>query len=669
MFVTGTFKNDIVIDEETIVTGRSDDDVFIAKFNEASNLSWIRSFGSENPDFIYDIILKNDSLLLVGAFTGIIKFSSTDSIASYNSYDGYLISYSINGEFQLAKNIIQGPSLEVIKSIDMDRDDNVLLTGYYSDSAYFQNDTLATNGFTTNFYSKFDKDFNLVWTKHILGKDNFCRIENVLYHENAYYYSGYYKDSMFFSIDTLSPTGDNTDVFIGKTNTNGNFEWLRRIKGEDGFEYSSLSIIDDLGDLYVFGKTNSSSIAIDSMSPDDGHVVTHNTFGGYDIFVSKYSGSGIYQNSMVFGGTGDDGILGNYLFEDKIYMSGFYSGELNWNNNVYSSNGTLDKEAFFLQIDTTLNNPNTFITYDGDNNYYDAGVSNVILNENTSFKFGVFNSSYIQFRDTTYENESNNRLAYLVKYDCPLDLITIHSQTPTDINCFGETGGLTVDANGGFSSYLLFSVDSGDTYHQNSGVFEDLPAGEYDVLVKDSTGCTVAGGSYTLEEPGELDISVVSSSDITNDADGEIEVEGSGGTTPYTFTLQPGGTSQENGTFTLTEGEGGDYTVELDDANNCGPVVTGTITIQDFVGFDELELNDAVVYPNPSDGIVTIEFATEQDEVTLEIYSLNGQQVMQKTVRPTGGMVSETLSLETLDAGTYLLKAGNAILSEGIVVK
>jgi len=164
-------------------------------------------------------------------------------------------------------------------------------------------------------------------------------------------------------------------------------------------------------------------------------------------------------------------------------------------------------------------------------------------------------------------------------------------------------------------------------------------------------------------------ITVDFQSDITNDADGEIVVSGSGGTTPYTFTLQPAGTSQGNGTFTLTEGEGGDYTVELDDANNCGPVVTATITIQDLVGFDELELNDAAVYPNPSDGIVTIEFATDQDEVTLEIYSLNGQQVMQKTVRPTGGMVSETLSLETLDPGTYLLKAGDAILSEGIVVK
>ena len=60
----------------------------------------------------------------------------------------------------------------------------------------------------------------------------------------------------------------------------------------------------------------------------------------------------------------------------------------------------------------------------------------------------------------------------------------------------------------------------------------------------------------SIVEPDSLEITSVLSQDITSTEDGFIEVIVSGGTEPYLFTLTPGDTIKDSGTFSFIEGQG-----------------------------------------------------------------------------------------------------------------
>ena len=65
---------------------------------------------------------------------------------------------------------------------------------------------------------------------------------------------------------------------------------------------------------------------------------------------------------------------------------------------------------------------------------------------------------------------------------------------------------------------------AGQTYWPGQSTFNDLPAGEYSIMVVDKENCSQTGPTVTITEPDTLIIEVFSTSDITQEADGSIIV-------------------------------------------------------------------------------------------------------------------------------------------------
>jgi hypothetical protein len=131
--------------------------------------------------------------------------------------------------------------------------------------------------------------------------------------------------------------------------------------------------------------------------------------------------------------------------------------------------------------------------------------------------------------------------------------------------------------------------------------------------------------------------------------------------------LNPGAIPNDNGIYSISEA--GIYTVEINDSWNCGPLVTDQITISDFTGISNYLFVDALVYPNPSTGEITIEISTESSQSTIEVMSLTGQVVSSTMVYPTGGQLKETLQLRDLAKGMYMLRVEGKMLRSAIVLQ
>ena len=174
---------------------------------------------------------------------------------------------------------------------------------------------------------------------------------------------------------------------------------------------------------------------------------------------------------------------------------------------------------------------------------------------------------------------------------------------PDSVKCKGNSdGSIQATINEGTQPYTYIwsdvtaqnnmSVVSTDIYHQEVLV-NNLPAGNYNLTIVDSEGCTdsVPGG-WTVHEPTLLTSSITSADDVLcfSECTGEATVTPIGGTPGYTYDWYdaPGSQSAADASA-LCEAT---YNVQVTDANGCldtSQVIVGQPTLLDgfIAGFTD----------------------------------------------------------------------------------
>jgi len=225
--------------------------------------------------------------------------------------------------------------------------------------------------------------------------------------------------------------------------------------------------------------------------------------------------------------------------------------------------------------------------------------------------------------------------------------LSIDSEATTDITCKGLTDGtVTITASGGAGN-LQYSIDGGITYIDNEGNFTGQSAGDYDVMVKDANDCEKAGSTITIIEPDQITIDLEESTDIIcyGDADGTITITASGGTGVLTYTLNPGAI-QTNSTGAFTGLSSGTFTVDVDDANGCGPVTSGSIVV---VEPDSLYI----------DSISVTNTFTGQSIGEIKVYALGGTGSLEFSI-DNGDTYQSDSTFTGLSAGIYVIVVKDA---------
>ena len=168
---------------------------------------------------------------------------------------------------------------------------------------------------------------------------------------------------------------------------------------------------------------------------------------------------------------------------------------------------------------------------------------------------------------------------------CTFDITVTVTQPPeplsgkttslTNVACFGtSTGSVTVTGSGGKPPYE-YKLGSGS--YQSSGTFGNLAAGSYTVTVRDSE-LSAFDVNFTITQPSvALGGSINSLTNVLcyGSSTGGVTVTGSGGTSPYNYKIGSG-SYQSSGTFGPLAA--GNYTITVQDANNCTFNIPLTIT-------------------------------------------------------------------------------------------
>lgn len=274
---------------------------FVASAPAQPGWQWaVRGFSSANFDAVNARGIATDaqgSVYVAGQFSGIATFGNTNTpIASSGDADAFLAKYSQQGELQWALKL-GGPGFDEANGVAVDTNGNIYVAGRYTGPATFGSITLTN--FTAGFTAKIDPaTTNVLWAKEdgldwfgvaVDAGGNCCVVGQPL-------------PSQIAGTKLAGP------IALAKYDSFGVRQWYTNSLSPNlGTSGSGKAIaMDPEGNVYItgifrriveFGGTSLTNAAIANNNYDE-------------IFVAKFSPSGIPQWARRGGGEGNDQGLG-----------------------------------------------------------------------------------------------------------------------------------------------------------------------------------------------------------------------------------------------------------------------------------------------------------------------------------------------------------------------
>jgi len=314
VYSTGYFSGTVDFDPEIGVynlTSSGNDDIFISKLDSSGNFVWAKRIGGTDTDGGVDIKVDDSgsNIYYTGEFRGTVDFDPNGGVfnlTSSGSRDIYISKLDAAGNLVWAKKI-GGSGADRGHSLAIDNANNYLyITGEYSGTTDFDPATeifnLTAVGGQDCFITKFDMSGNFVWARSMGGPAQEEPGNSILLDSNGdVIVTGWFWGTSDFDpgINTFNLTAfGQSDVFIAKLDSEGDFSWAKNLGGAGEIYVSSWSsALDSSGNIYTTGNFEGGTVDFD---PGTG-AFNLTPFGGSDIFIHKMRANSLGTSENNFG--------------------------------------------------------------------------------------------------------------------------------------------------------------------------------------------------------------------------------------------------------------------------------------------------------------------------------------------------------------------------------
>jgi hypothetical protein len=364
MLVTGTFSSPSVTIGSTPLTNNSISnysDFYIAKYDTAGNVIWVRSYGgllSEDATGVTSDLSGN--IYVTGAFNSDTLIIGNDTLYCTDpwgdSSDVFIAKFDPLGN-PLWARACTGMGHEYVTSIETDPAGDVYITGDFdSDTVNFGALNLVNNAMGNSFDTyvvKYNSAGNEVWARKLGGTDyEFSKGLTVDGNGNVII-TGYSRsDSIFTPVGALANSSMSAyhDFFVVKYSINGTMIWARMAGGPSDDNANDVDS-DANGNVFVTGNSYSLNFTFGTDS-----FVNYSGFGT-DIFLVKYDANGNPQWAESAGGLLDDNPFSVHCDnQNKIYVGGSYASSVAYfgNDSLTNANGG-NGDIFIAEYDQSGN--------------------------------------------------------------------------------------------------------------------------------------------------------------------------------------------------------------------------------------------------------------------------------------------------------------------------
>lgn len=540
------------------------------------------------------------------------------------------LSFSSQAQNLWAVNI-GGTNNDRCNAVATDASGNVYMTGWFQGNVDFDpgpaTNNISASGNFDIFVLKLDASGNHVWAKKLGGANNEVGNSIAVDGNGNVYTTGYFEGTVDFDPGTatynLTSPGGNSDAFICKLNSSGNFVWAKKI-GDTNLEEGLGIAVDGSGNVYTTGYFSSTNTDFD---PGAG-TFTINPGGFNDAYISKLDVNGNFVWAKAFSGPNYE--VGNAIAVDgagNVYTTGSFRGNADFDPGAGSS--YLISQGFKDIFVCKLNSSGNFVWAKrmGDAND-DEGLSIACDATGNVYTTGYFMGApdFDPGAGTTTLTSNGAYDIFISKLNSSGTYVWAKSIGASTEDC-GKS--IAVDALGNVytTGYFYSTAD----FDPGAGSALLTPAGNNDAFL---SKLDVNGNFVWAKKMGG------SSFDFGN----SLALDPSGNIVAAGYFQGTGDFDPGSGIFNLTSA--GSYDGYICKSQNITDVVS-------------LQGNDTKlkIYPNPASDIVWIK-GNEINSVA--IYSVLGRE-LQKTSNVSSGEV--IISINSLEQGLYYLKVqeGNNI--------
>ncbi|PSR52250.1 hypothetical protein AHMF7605_01290 [Adhaeribacter arboris] len=246
VYIAGTFEGvvDFDPDEGTHIIPTTSFKAFVQKFDSSGKLVWVRDFA----DF------SAASKVIVDAAKNVYVTGYFVEGPAIGKADIFILKWNENGDLTWLKQM-GGPGNDLSRSMTLDKEGNILITGTFEQTPDFNlgksPSILTSVGEADVFITKISTSSDLIWVKQI-GGANYDECRTISMDEEGNLYTmGYFGGPVDFDpgegVFNLVSTFNN-GVFIQKLNAAGNFSGAVQLPGR-----ASSIINDKQGNIYMTG--------------------------------------------------------------------------------------------------------------------------------------------------------------------------------------------------------------------------------------------------------------------------------------------------------------------------------------------------------------------------------------------------------------------------------
>lgn len=456
IYLTGSFEV-MAWFGSTQITANGGSDIFVAKYNNNGTLQWVKNFGGFFDDHGNAIASTEGGYTWVaGSIQGITSFGN-NPVISNGGDDAFILKLNPEGNVQWVKNA-GGTSEDMAYGLALDVAEDATIVGRFQSTASFGTTVLTSSGNNDIFIAKYSPIGNLKWARRAGGTGNdLARAARTDYSQNIYLVGSFEGNATF---GTLNMTSNGLkDAFVAKYDKGGNPLWIRKIGGSDIDNAKALDV-DALSNVYVAGAFRHNMTLGDK---------TLTSAGMSDIFIVKYNAAGYRVWSQQAGGPAADSAMAIALRPDKnLALGGSFGATATFGSTTLISQGMDD--SFLARVNqVAVPTPpvvQNALCFGGNQGSINLTVGGGTLPYNYLWSTGATTEDLINLQAGTYwvfikdANLCELNSQFTITNQFPFPTPPVAATVNRDYFCTTDPGNIVLTATGGSGDYIAWYTSS-----------------------------------------------------------------------------------------------------------------------------------------------------------------------------------------------------------------
>ncbi|MGH1362542.1 MAG: FlgD immunoglobulin-like domain containing protein [Calditrichia bacterium] len=313
--------------------GNTDSNIWFAALTGDGDLLWSEQIRSASNDVLLDMVIdRNGILYLTGEYEGAGSMGGF-RLEEFGGSDIFLAAYSISDRRFTHVASTGGPDYDYGLALHLGNSGELVWSGTFYDSASILGEPKVAVGMDDVFVAHLDAaTFAVNWLA-TGGSDEEDAVNGLTIDNNGnVFLAGDFRARALFDGVVVESSGEN-DVFLAKYDASGFVQWVRQAGGRA--EDRALSVaVDASGNSYVTGGFK------ETVWFDD---IEHQSVGELDIFLARYDANGTLLTAVSTGGERNDAATRLEIDgSGSLVMAGVFQAEADFGDTSLVSGGEFD---------------------------------------------------------------------------------------------------------------------------------------------------------------------------------------------------------------------------------------------------------------------------------------------------------------------------------------